>query len=102
MIERAELPVQRKRTLNGFLSGRVRHDLFPALVAASRARAGMQQSVSRSASCKIANFGMSVAAVGDQRSDQRPHSFNVGAIDDGAAVARATDQAGAGENAEMG
>jgi hypothetical protein len=45
---------------------------------------------------------MPVAAIGDQEAYQRPHSFDVGAVDNGSTIARATDQTGTGENAEVG
>ena len=50
---------------------------------------------------QIADFGMTIATVGDQERDQRAHAFDIGAVEDGAAIARAPDEAGAGQNAEM-
>src|SRR4030081_1467352 len=99
MIERAEFPVQRKRTLNGFLSGRslmfyVLCILCLALAAfrCGPAAIGLAHSI-----LKIANLGMTIATIGDQESNQSTHAFDVGAVDDRPAVARATNQAGASQ-----
>ena len=45
---------------------------------------------------------MPVTAVRHQKPDQRAHSANVRAVNDGAALARSTDETGARQNGEMG
>src|SRR5258708_2714395 len=68
----------------------------PVLFPGWRATAGLPWRI-----LEIANLRMPIAAIGDQERDQRPHALDIGAVDDRSPVARAPDQAGAGEDAEM-
>jgi hypothetical protein len=51
---------------------------------------------------QIAKFRVSIAAVADQKPYERPHSFNVRTVDDGAPLAGAPEQACPDQNGQMG
>ena len=78
MIERAEFPVQRNKTLYGFL-----YVSLPMLISSGfdLSLLGAQPLVVlRTAVLKIAELGMAIAAIRHKKADQGANSFDVGAI----------------------
>jgi hypothetical protein len=80
MMERAEFPVQRNKTLYGFfLAMSLLRTLLPPMLTFSNWGTAAHRIAYRR--LDIADLWMAIAAVGNEKGNQRSDAFDIGAID---------------------
>ena len=98
MIERAEFPVQRNKTLYGCSVDLVTHVDSSDLIFSDSSTAASRAAYR---SLQIAEFRMAVAAIGHEKGNQRSNALDIGTIDYGTALAGAADKSGSSKNAQV-